>query len=138
MDLILSHMIAFLAGALTGATGTYLADRFTDQRRRQEGHRESKQAFERIRAAMPELIADIKNDLADPENRTIREFFVAPSRNVTINSSQSRLIYFETDHPDLRGKVAILANSGYLSDVTTGNIPIYRMTEEFVVRVTGV
>jgi hypothetical protein len=138
MDPLLSHMIAFLVGALTGATGSYLADRFTDQRRRQEKHRESNEAFGRIRATMPELIADIKNDLADPDNRTVREFFVAPSRSVTINSSQTRLIYYETDHPDLRGKVNILASSGYVSDVTTGSIPIFRMTEDFVARVAGV
>jgi hypothetical protein len=32
----------------------------------------------------------------------------------------------------LGGKIAMLTNSGYISDVGVGNHPIYLMTEEFV------
>ena len=86
---------------------------------------------------MPELIAEMAKDLTEPENSTVREFFVAPSARVTINSRQTRLIYYEDQHSDLMGKVAILENEGFVTDVTTGTIPIYRMTEDFVAYLKG-
>ena len=81
---------------------------------------------------MPDLFAEMKNDLGGPENSRIREFFVLPHRRVSIGSKQRRFSYFAEEHPDLHGKIAILENHGYLIDVTPGNTPIYRMTEDFV------
>ena len=62
----------------------------------------------------------------------MREFFVMSRRHVLGGSEKHRFIYYEEDHDNLRGKIDVLENLGYVADVTPGNTPIYRMTEEFV------
>ena len=53
-------------------------------------------------------------------------------RHVLGGTEKPRFVYYEEDHENLRGKIDILENHGYLTDVTTGNVPIYRMSEDFV------
>ena len=129
---ILSHLIAFLLGTLVGASGKYLADRFTDQRRRQEARRETKKRFRAVRKQMPELIAEMRQDLGEPGNESVRHFFIIPTKSVSLNLRAQAFVYYEDRHPDLRGKVTILENHGYVIDDTSGNVPRYRMTEELV------
>jgi hypothetical protein len=129
----MSSIIGFLIGTATGAAGKYLADKFTDQRRKAESTRQLKQEFLNIKRQMPELITEFKNDLSKKDQKFIREFFVLANRKVCLGgSSKPRFVYYEEEHKDLRGKIDILENQGFLIDVTTGNVPIYRMTEEFV------
>jgi hypothetical protein len=47
-------------------------------------------------------------------------------------SEKHRFTYFEEDHSNLRGKINVPENHGYVSDVTNGNVPIYGITEAFV------
>lgn len=82
---------------------------------------------------MPELITQFKTDLSTEDNKLIREFFVLPNNRVCLGGSEKpRLIYYEEEYKGLRNKIDILENQGFLIDVTPGNAPIYRMTEEFV------
>ena len=128
----LSHLIAFLSGALVGASGKYLGDKYTDQRRRQEARQEVKSRFHAVQKQMPELIAEMRQDQADPENKSVRRLFISPSKSVSLNLAARALVYYEDEHTDLRGKVTILENHGYVIDDTTGNVPRYRIAEEFV------
>ena len=80
---------------------------------------------------MPELIAEMKEDLTNPENQFIREFFLS-RREFILNRGAPCFIYYENDHENLQGKVHILENMDYVIDITPGNAPKYRMTEEFV------
>ena len=90
-----------------------------------------KKAFQAVRAQMPELIAEIKDDLSG--NSFVREFIVLPHKNVTYNGDTSGLFtYFEDKHPSLPSKIQILENRGFIKDVATNNVSRYRMTEEFV------
>ena len=41
-------------------------------------------------------------------------------------------MYYEEDHPGLWGKAKVLSNFGYVIEVRPGDLPIYRMTEDFV------
>jgi len=129
----MSSVIGFLLGTATGAAGKYYADKFTEQRRKSESTRQLKQEFLNIKRQMPELITEFKNDLSNENNRLIREFFILENRKVCLGGSKKpRFTYYEENHKDLRCKIDLLESKGFLVDVTTGNVPIYKMTEEFV------
>jgi hypothetical protein len=136
-DAVASHSAAFLLGTATGAAGQYFADRFTDQRRRQEARAEIKARWSKIIGAMPAFIEEMKKDLKS--SPLIREFIVLPNKHVSfgVGKLQPRFRYYEDEHPQLRGQLAMLEHYGYIHDVTPGNTPIYRMTEEFVELVQG-
>jgi hypothetical protein len=130
---IASYAFVYLAGALTGATGTYLADKYTDQRRQQQKRHGVTRLFAQVAAQMPSLIEEMRTDFADPENASVREFIVMPSSGAHFNSGGRRyLFYHEDKHEDLMGKIAILENNGFVTDTTSTNVPKYRMTEQFV------
>ena len=73
---VLSHFISFLVGMALGASGQYFASKFTDQRRRQEAKRETQDRFKKAREAVPDLIAEMRDDLRKPEHATTRHFYV--------------------------------------------------------------
>lgn len=127
-----SHLLTFLGGALVGCAGQYLADRFTDQRRRKEHRSETEIAFLAIKADMKELIAEMANDLKGDESRSVREFVIAPNNRVSFNGNKPRFMYYEDEHPHLRLQVDRLEDAGYVDDITLGNAPIFRMREHFV------
>jgi hypothetical protein len=127
----MSSVIGFLVGATTTATGAYFAAKFTDQRRENESAKQLKRVFLNIKKQMPELIAEFKTDLAG--SKLTREFFVLTNKKDHLGGSQKhRFVYYEEEHKNLRGKLDLLENEGFLVDMTPGNTPVYRMTEEFV------
>lgn len=88
--------------------------------------------FAAIMKEMPKLIAEMQTDLSTETEKHVREFCVTSRRHTHGGSAKSRFIYYEEDHDNLRGQIDILENQGYLTDVTSKNVPIYRMSEEFV------
>jgi hypothetical protein len=100
-----SHSLAFLLGAATGAAGQYLADKYTDQRRRQEARSAVDTRWSKIQTAMPALIQEMKKDLS--ENSLVREFIVLPNNRVPfgVGKLQPRFRYYEDEHPNLRGQL---------------------------------
>lgn len=88
--------------------------------------------FARIKQQMPQLIAEMKNDLTEDGGDCVREFFVKGKNTMLGGSSKRRFAYFPEEHDNLKGKMDVLENAGLIMDVTTGNVPIYRMSEEFV------
>jgi hypothetical protein len=89
-------------------------------------------SFLNVKNQMPALVAEIKKDLEGEDSKCVREFFVMSKQHILGGSEKPRFIYYEEDHANLRGKIDILENHGYVADITPGNTPIYRMTEEFV------
>jgi hypothetical protein len=133
MNLVVTHCIAFLVGAFTGAAGKYLADKYTDQRRWKEVESKRRKDFRQIQRQMPELIGAMAEDISKPDQGFIREFFLLESRKWIFNAGQRCFVYYREDHVDLQGKVHILENMTYVNDITTpGKAPKYRMTEELV------
>lgn len=88
--------------------------------------------FQQVKELIPRLIAELKTALGTDEGKYVREFFVMSRRHMLGGSKKPRFILYEEDHQNLRGQVDILENHGFVVDVRTGNVPIYRMTEEFV------
>lgn len=127
-----SHLATFLGGAAIGCAGQYLADRFTDQRRKQEGRSEATRHFDSVRSDMPGLFTEMAQDLKRDGSRSIREFVISPSKRVTFNGNKPRFMYYEDEHPNLRVQVDRLEATGYVEDVTLSNAPIFRMRESFV------
>ena len=128
-----STIIGFLVGAATGAAGTYFGNKYTDRRKEREGVTRTKKQFLAAKKQMPELMAEMKADLSTDDGQHVREFFVIQHRRIAMGRSERpRFSYFVEEHGDLHGKMSILENHGYIIDVTPGNTPIYRMTEEFV------
>ncbi|HEQ60879.1 MAG TPA: hypothetical protein ENN74_04635 [Firmicutes bacterium] len=79
---------------------------------------------------MPKLLVEMKHDLAKPEHCDTREFFIS-QREWLLNAAGC-FVYYENDHPGLQGKIHVLENLGYVVEITAGDTPKYRMTEEFV------
>jgi len=128
-----STLIGFLVGTATGAAGTYFANKYTDRRREQEAGKQAKRQFLAIKKQMAHLLAEMKADLAGEGRSHVREFFVLPNERVRLGGSEKpRFVYYEDQHENLRGKLDILENAGYIMDVTPKNTPIFRMSEDFV------
>lgn len=127
-----SHLVTFLGGAFVGCVGQYLADRFTDQRRKMEHKSEAEKEFLTIKADMKELIAAMGNDLTSDDSRSVREFVVVPNKSVSFKGNKPRFMYYEDEHLHLRLQVDRLRYAGYVDDITSGNAPIFRMREHFV------
>lgn len=124
--------IAFLAGIATGASGKYLADRFTDQRRRGEREADTVKRFKAIVAQMPKLIAEMATDFQGPDGNVIRDIALLHSKGVIFNSSGPKFVYYQDQYENLVGQFVLLENHGFAHDITPGNVPIYRVSEEFV------
>jgi hypothetical protein len=95
---VTAYLITFLLGTAVGAAGQYFASRFTDQRRAQEARKTARSTFEQVRAAMPELIAEMKADLCKDGLGSVREFFVV-SKHAVLNTRETRFSYLSTRPP---------------------------------------
>ena len=125
-------LVAFLAGIAAETFRSYFSDMLTDRRRDREAKAKEMEQFRDAMNQMPDLFAEMKKDLYDPELKPVREFFIA-KKNWTINfGEEPRFIYYEEDHPGLGGTIKVLDNLGYVVEVRSGVLPIYRMTEDFV------
>lgn len=127
-----SYFLTFLLGTAIGSAGSYFASKYTDKRREKETTRNALTTLKKVQKIMPNLIQEMKEDFNNPELISVREFVVLPNDRVIFNSGrQRRFVYFEDKHEDLRGKISILENHYFIQDVTPGNTPIYRISEEF-------
>ncbi len=130
---MISYLITFLGGALTGAAGKYLADKYTDKRRNQEQQKGRRTSFAEAAGQMPALIEEMQDDFSKPECKIIREFYILPNDRVLFNSGGEKcLFYYEDQHEDLTHKIRLLENYGFVYDITHTDTPKYRMNEDFV------
>jgi hypothetical protein len=118
---------------MTGAAGSYFADKWTDQRRRQEKMRQSRRRFAEVAKSNPSLIQEMRDDIMNPANSSVRSFILMHSKgNHFVPDGQQYLCYYEEDHWNLRGQVSILESHKWIEDTTTTNAPRFKMSEEFV------
>jgi hypothetical protein len=86
---------------------------------------------------MPDLLAEMREDIQGDESHLIREFVVLPSPTAVFATSKPRFAYNETCHPQLQLQVDWLEEMGLVLDVTPKNTPIYRMNDGFVAWLRG-
>jgi hypothetical protein len=133
MDVV-SVLAGFLLGTATGAGGTYFAGVFTAQRMRQDATRAEQRAFNALAAQMPELFRAIKADLETDGQEFTREVFLLPSAGARIGGFDNRahFDYNYNEHKALKEKFDLLAQAGFVTDITPGNAPKFKLSEPFV------
>lgn len=77
------------------------------------------------------------DDLKGDKSCAIREFVILPNERVMFDSVTPRFAYYEAKHPNIRNQVLLLAEAGYVQDVTVKSTPIFRMQEPFVSMLRG-
>lgn len=134
---ILSLVIGFLVGTATGAAGNYIADKYTDVRREKKATKERMKLWREIEARFPEIIAEMRTDFCSVEGRGARAFFVKESNTLIGFTSEPSFEYHTDKHPNLRAAVLLLEHHGFVSDMTPGNTPMYRVHESLVDQLKG-
>ena len=84
--------------------------------------------FAKIERLMPALLEEMREDLKN--HPTTREFIIMDRR--WIYNGSGVLMYYYNDHDDLDGKIQVLANMGFVHDVTYNNVKRYHFSEELV------
>lgn len=130
---IATHALAFLLGAATGATGKYFADVFTDKRRKQEAKQEARELFEKMVSEMPDLLAEMRDDLSKPGQESWRDFYVL-EKGRSFWSDKDTLCYSDDGTNGYFAKAQLLFECGYIKDVSINEIPKYRFRHAFVER----
>ncbi|MFH1373850.1 MAG: toll/interleukin-1 receptor domain-containing protein [bacterium] len=86
----------------------------------------------KIIRVMPELLAEMQQDIRSEGAELVRELVLLPSKFVPLYNTKKRFKYYEDEHADLENKIDLLEQLGLVYNVTPKTTPIYRMTEEFV------
>jgi hypothetical protein len=115
-----------------GILGTFWGNSITERAKDRDSKKQILNKFQIIKSKIPELMNEMKSDMKNPELKLCSEFVILPSKNVIFNTSRNAFAYFENEHENLISKVLILKNSGYVHDITDGNVPRYQFDEEFV------
>lgn len=132
MDGLVSSGVTLLIGAVLGVAGTYIGQALTDSRRERRISSQRRERFTRAKQDMPELMAEMRADLAGCKSRVVREFVVSPSASLVYTSSKRRFIYYGDKHEDLQLKVDMLERAGLVERVQSSGFPVYRLTDELV------
>lgn len=90
-----------------------------------------KAAFHKIRASMPTLIEEIKQDLTRPGQENIREFIII-RKSWTVNLSTPCFIYYLDDHENLLADLQVLENYGFIYNISSTKLVRYKFSEDFV------
>ena len=137
MNPILSFVCGLISGLIIGIFGTYFGNRLSERAK----HKDSKKAIIKkyldIKSKMPDLINEMKADLGNPSNNLCREFLILHSKSVLFNVSRPAFAYYENEHDYLISKVRILESTGFVNDITDGDIPRYQFDEKFVDLLSG-
>jgi len=106
--------------------------------KRRSPYTDSEGVFLEAERLMPELIAEMREDVRGDDSELIRELVILPSRSVIFNSEKPRFFYVEKEHENLLLKIDWLEEMGLILDITVGNAPIYRMVPEFIGWLRGI
>jgi hypothetical protein len=129
-DSILTFSFGWLVGAFMGAASKYLADKYTDQRRNQESQRGAAATLREVEGLMPDLLARLRAGVKD--SPTTRSCVLLPQVGVQFSSRERHFMLYETDIPNLREKLSLLKNHGYVQERFGLNVPAFVLTETFV------
>ena len=126
---VITPVLTFILGVAVGALSKYFADHGTELRKDRKARKQTVTQFEKLQRVMPGLVAAIKQDLEKWPD--VREFAVLGSAGQHFNYPHAHFIYCEQDYENLRSKLVMLEDAGYISDHSK-SVPFYRMTDEFV------
>jgi hypothetical protein len=110
----------------------------TDELERRRSPDTSAQAvFMEATRVMPDLINEMRDDLAQDTSGLAREFVTLPNRNCSWNHAKPTFTYYLSDHPHLLLQIDWLVEMGLVTVVQYGDSPIYRITPSFASELRG-
>jgi hypothetical protein len=89
----------------------------------------SQPSYAKIEKLMPALLEEMREDLKNKP--TTREFIIL-NRGWIYNNREPCLAYYFDDHEGLEGKLQILANLGFIQEITYNNVRRFFFMEKFV------
>ena len=128
----LSTLIGFLVGVATSAAGQYFAEKYTDQRREKQRISDEVRLWQDIEQRFPAVISDMRRNFSCQENQHVRVFFVKKSSTSLGLVSEPCFEYHTDKHPNLRVAILHLEQHGFITDITIGNCPKYRMNGKLI------
>ncbi|EIU7748561.1 hypothetical protein NQO50_004444 [Vibrio vulnificus] len=132
----LSLAVGFLVGTLTGASGTYFGNKYTDIRHRQEKNKAEREMWLTLERKYPNLIAEMKEDFSNPENSTIRKFAIKSSKT-TLNVGERCFEYYTDKHIDIFSAIDYLKDLSLVDELSIQGCPMYRYKEKFAEYLIG-
>ena len=78
---LLSLATGFIIGTLTGASGSYLGEKYTDRRRKKEARTDEEKEWKSLCLRFPKIIDEMKDDVQNPKYYQVRKFFVKDSQS---------------------------------------------------------
>ena len=120
-----------LIGGFVGADGTYFGEKFTDRRRHKERKKQTEDDFGVTLRKMPQLFAEMKNDLESDDTSLVREFIII-AKGTHVSVRRQVFAYYFESHENLEEKVAFLVERNLITDVTDSNVSKYRFTDSFI------
>ncbi|WP_045097316.1 hypothetical protein [Legionella fallonii] len=124
-----SFLFGLLTGFLVGMICQYGIKAWLNNRKHWEQEQKSKTiAWDKMLQERSHFMNQIKTDMADPEHKNIREFFVVEP-HALLNSSIPRLRYDLTE--ETLAAVNKLKELGYLEQLKN-NCLLYKMEEDFI------
>lgn len=89
----------------------------------------SQPGLAKIEHLMPALLEEMREDIRN--NPTTREFVIL-KRSWIYNSDGPCFVYYLDEHENLEGKLQILANLGFIREITYNSVRRFLFQEEFV------
>lgn len=132
MENWITHIIIFIVGIVIGAAVNRLAAKYADERQGEKERKKDEELTRKIVRTMPKLIKEMKEDIKDHRNLDVREMVILQNERVGFNTGgKKRFVYYEENHSDLKGKISFLKEKELLSEITSGNAPIYKISDKF-------
>lgn len=123
-----SFSTGFVMGCMVGAIGHYCVHLFLSSDTNKVKQNEQRDVLNNLFNTYPVIMERFKVDFSDPENATIREFFVV-DKTAIMNSSVPRLRY------DLSEEIMPVLNElealGYIHTLPNDSL-LYQMNDEFL------
>lgn len=123
-----SFIMGFLLGFSACAVLQYVAQFFTDRRDAREEQMEKENELDLLFETHFDFFNQMKNDVEDPTNAHVREFFVV-NKEAIMSSSQPRLRYDLSD--DVVDVLERLDELEYITRIPNDSL-LYKIEEEFV------
>ncbi|EGR0891785.1 hypothetical protein ACX6FB_003555 [Vibrio cholerae] len=132
----LSLAVGFLVGTLTGASGTYFGNKYTDIRHRQEQKKAEREMWLTLERKYPNLISEMKEGFSNPKNLSIRKFAIKSSKMI-LNVGERCFEYHTDKHIDIYSSVDHLKDLGLVEELYVPGCPMYRFKERFAEYLIG-
>lgn len=123
-----SFVIGLLAGCLTASLGFYFFQHSAFNWKKDDVKKNKIHELKLLFEHYPALMNHIKNDLADPDFKNIREFFVV-EKIALMSSAVPRLRYDLSD--DILPALDTLEKLGFIQRIPNGSL-LYRMHQDLV------